>query len=231
MSRCSLAWFLVDSLRAYPHYLAYFNELVDRRQAYRHLIDSNLDWGQDLPGLKRWLDEHQPRNQSPLPVYYAFYGKMRPDFYGIQGVPLREGEHLPAELHAPTGGLFCVSSNALWMNYDRLAGPWNKRFEARYRAAQSKLRTFSLVDDPETGATGRPNPMLISQMSTVRTYLGLRCARLMCYLRHREPDDEIGYSILIYRLTDAEVQQALEGPPLELAKEPWLDRAEADLQK
>ena len=34
-------------LAAYPHYIPYFNELVwDQRDAYKYLVDSNLDWDQ-----------------------------------------------------------------------------------------------------------------------------------------------------------------------------------------
>ena len=40
-----------------------------------------------------------------------------------------------------------------------------------------------------------------------------RFARLAAYLRRREPDDSIGYSILVYQLTDADVARALDGPP------------------
>ena len=40
----------------------------------------------------------------------------------------------------------------------------------------------------------------------------LRFARLAAHLRQREPDAEVGYSILIYRLTDEEVARALSGP-------------------
>jgi hypothetical protein len=43
-----------------------------------------------------------------------------------------------------------------------------------------------------------------------------RFGRLSAYLRQREPDDEINYSILVYRLTEAEITRALEGPPPEL---------------
>jgi hypothetical protein len=43
----------------YPHFLAYFNELVwDRKQAYRILADSNLDWGQSGWYLEQWLKRH-----------------------------------------------------------------------------------------------------------------------------------------------------------------------------
>ena len=37
----------------FPHYLAYFNELAGGPlNGWRSLADSNIDWGQDLPGLK-----------------------------------------------------------------------------------------------------------------------------------------------------------------------------------
>jgi 4-amino-4-deoxy-L-arabinose transferase-like glycosyltransferase len=42
-----------------PHYQYYFNELVpDRKQAYRILADSNLDWGGDRYWVERWLERH-----------------------------------------------------------------------------------------------------------------------------------------------------------------------------
>ena len=46
-----------------------------------------------------------------------------------------------------------------------------------------------------------------------------RFARLSAYLRHREPDDEINFSVLVYHLTSAEVDMALNGPPPELAED------------
>jgi hypothetical protein len=49
----------VSVLSYHPHYLSYFNELVpDRKQAYRILADSNLDWGENGYYLERWLTEH-----------------------------------------------------------------------------------------------------------------------------------------------------------------------------
>ena len=41
------AYLVVSVLSYYPYYLSYFNEIVwDRRDAYKYLADSNLDWGQ-----------------------------------------------------------------------------------------------------------------------------------------------------------------------------------------
>ena len=44
----------------------------------------------------------------------------------------------------------------------------------------------------------------------------LRTSRLFAFLRQRHPDDHVGYSILIFRLSDEDVQRALNGPPPEL---------------
>ena len=38
----------------------------------------------------------------------------------------------------------------------------------------------------------------------------------MSFLRQREPDAEINYSILIYRLSTDDVSRAIDGPPVEL---------------
>jgi hypothetical protein len=45
------AWIGVSSLLAHPDYLAYFNEL-SARHPERIVVDSDLDWGQDLPRLR-----------------------------------------------------------------------------------------------------------------------------------------------------------------------------------
>jgi hypothetical protein len=64
-----------------PHYLAYFNELAGGpRYGYRDLVDSNLDWGQDLKGLKSWLDLHQIHE----PVRLSYFGMADPRYYGIR---------------------------------------------------------------------------------------------------------------------------------------------------
>ena len=48
-------WLGVSLIRCYPDYLAYFNETVSHPE--RVLVDSDLDWGQDLFRLERRLAE------------------------------------------------------------------------------------------------------------------------------------------------------------------------------
>ena len=53
-------WYLGASLSIYPRYLAYFNELAGGpKNGHKVLLDSNLDWGQDLKGLKHWMDSNK----------------------------------------------------------------------------------------------------------------------------------------------------------------------------
>lgn len=50
-----LAWHVAENLRTYPGYIGYFNQFIGRQEnADRFLIDSNLDWGQDLLRLRDW---------------------------------------------------------------------------------------------------------------------------------------------------------------------------------
>jgi hypothetical protein len=62
----------------FPNYLAYFNSLNGGPgRAYRHLVDSSLDWGQDLPGVGTYLRKHP----SAGPAYLAYLGAGSPEYY------------------------------------------------------------------------------------------------------------------------------------------------------
>jgi Dolichyl-phosphate-mannose-protein mannosyltransferase len=47
-------WLVLSSFRAHPDYLAYFNFVASDRPE-RIEVDSDLDWGQDLARLSKWL--------------------------------------------------------------------------------------------------------------------------------------------------------------------------------
>ena len=75
-----LAWTAISSLRIAPHQLAYFNESIGGpEQGYRYLSDSNLDWGQDLKGLKAYIE----REKLPI-IYLSYFGTAPPAYYGIR---------------------------------------------------------------------------------------------------------------------------------------------------
>jgi hypothetical protein len=92
-----LGWHAWAALAIHPYHLAYFNELwggPDR--GYLHLVDSNLDWGQDLVGVKQFM---QDKGLSSINLYY--FGTADPEYYGIQR-PLR-----------PEPGYYAVSATHL----------------------------------------------------------------------------------------------------------------------
>jgi len=73
---------LVSLARVHPGELSYFNALAGGpEQARWHLIDSNLDWGQDLRRLARWLDAHPEWGRE---VRLGYMGHVSPEFEGVR---------------------------------------------------------------------------------------------------------------------------------------------------
>ena len=71
-------WLMVDVLAVNPNHLAYFNQLIDHSRDYDVLVDSNLDWGQDLIALRDWQ-----RSRQIDQLNLAYYGSARPAAYGL----------------------------------------------------------------------------------------------------------------------------------------------------
>ncbi len=87
-----------SSLRAYPHSTSYFNELAGGpMNGHAHLVDSNIDWGQDLLELKRWLDQH-PESK---PLGLAYFGGIDPRAGGIEFALPPRGVTAPVDLVRP----------------------------------------------------------------------------------------------------------------------------------
>ena len=59
-------WSLLSGLTWWPWGLSYFNErLTDRSQAWRHLADSNLDWGHTGHAVQAWKERHPEGLSDP----------------------------------------------------------------------------------------------------------------------------------------------------------------------
>ncbi len=50
---------LITVARAYPFYFPYLNGLNFGRPAYVLVNDSNVDWNQSLPEVKKFAEEHR----------------------------------------------------------------------------------------------------------------------------------------------------------------------------
>ena len=87
---------VLTAIQIHPYQLAYFNRLVGGPAAgSRYLDDSNIDWGQDLPGLAAWQSEHGVR-----PIALWFFGTDNPAGYGIEWRPLSDEEVLQPQREA-----------------------------------------------------------------------------------------------------------------------------------
>ncbi len=103
---------LFESVRIYPDYLAFFNAPSggpDRGPEY--LVDSNIDWGQDMKKLKAWTERNQGKDRLCL----DYFGMAYPEYYGVKW------EYLPktAEVKAgrPVDCIAAVSATVLTGTY------------------------------------------------------------------------------------------------------------------
>ncbi len=109
-----------SSLWTYPHSLSYFNELVGGpRNGHKHLLDSNMDWGQDYLQLVTWIDGRP----EAWPVYVSCLGNLPRSMTGPSctstadavstddyGVPRPSVLHPPSE---PQCGWYALSVSHL----------------------------------------------------------------------------------------------------------------------
>jgi hypothetical protein len=69
----------IESASIYPDYLAFFNAAAGGPAAGpRYLLDSNIDWGQDVKKLRAWL-----RARDIPSVCMFYFGNTGVEFYGI----------------------------------------------------------------------------------------------------------------------------------------------------
>lgn len=87
-----LVFHVFSSVRSYPNYMAYSNELWGGpSQTYKYLTDSNVDWAQQLKSTKQYLDERGIKD-----CWFAYFGQgvLEPHYYGIPCKPLLTADSL-----------------------------------------------------------------------------------------------------------------------------------------
>jgi hypothetical protein len=116
-------WYLVENIRIYPYYLTYFNQvvLIDPSWApvnkpgyipggHWYVVDSNLDWGQDMKRLAKWIDENNVENIS-----LDYFGWADQSFYiGNNFKWIWAGKYITKESFLadnPKGGYIAVSAS------------------------------------------------------------------------------------------------------------------------
>jgi len=254
-----------EAVRFFPNYLAYFNGIVAPGSAFRHVVDSSLDWGQDLPAVRAYV-ERRPAGEGP--IYFSYFGAASPDYYGIRAYPLYSVSGIDWLRRPDWKTLFMAPADVAatlpalrqeWPDHDLLGtqqlgnltaaallkkpellrlgagtylisasmlqpvafpiggpwGPWNGRYEATYQELSAAVRPLMSGNPGDRmAALGRRN--VGEWPSLLQKFEEYRFARLTAFLRQREPDEEINFSILAYHLSAGEIARALDGPPPEM---------------
>jgi len=204
-----------ESLWIRPHYLAFFNFLSGGpAQGWRQLVDSSLDWGQDLPALAAWVRDHRRPGE---PVYLSYFGADNPAYQGLTADELAPYYTYGRPRHwlELRPGLYCISATLLQDVYSEVCGPWTPGREHWYEVLLKKMRAKL--------ASGACAPVFFdfgegpSPNKDLWTLDRLRFARLCTYLRMRRPDAVVNYTIFVYRLNAREVHTAVDGSTREFS--------------
>ena len=116
-----LAGYGLSFFVATPGYLSYFNVIAGGPLGgHRYLLDSNLDWGQDLARLGRWMERNGEES-----IDLAYFGTADPEAYGIRYRKILMVHDFRPERPAvqpARGSLVAVSANlrhGLYFDHDR----------------------------------------------------------------------------------------------------------------
>ena len=220
----AVLWNLLCVVRIHPHHLSYFNELAGGPEAgHRHLLDSNLDWGQDLHALSTWLERHRPGETVGL----AYFGSVDPSILRDQGrgfpfrlAPVGDPGALQLMAVAPGGHLASFLSET-WREMREASRPLPRALARlpRARLPEQPPGTI-LIGDPalrsemqeRLGYAVGPQPGLYAVSANfVHGYpyrlrdhdgnLWFAAATAFGYFADLVPIAKAGYSIFIYDLT------------------------------
>lgn len=119
------ALYLTSSLLAFPTYTAYFSELVGGTpNGPKHLVDSNVDWGQDVKRLTAYLREYN----VPY-VCMSYFGQASLRYYQLDHryLPTETDPHNPEDIQC----VVAISVTSLLSQDDAYAWLRNYKPDAR----------------------------------------------------------------------------------------------------
>ncbi len=187
------AWMAATAVLSFPYYLGYFNEAVGGwRNGHRWLVDSNIDWDQDFLRVR----DYQRRHPAERIVLLALGDSpMPPGLKAEPFVPRRPNQPWPPPL---SRGTYVISATWLVGTFQPFSRDetWeNVRLRATYEALFLRW-------------AGRPPPETSEGEEAMKSYKafdGLRRALLLSRLNARRPDDRLGTSLFVFRLSDLDL--------------------------
>lgn len=106
-----LGWYLFENIRVFPYYLTYFNQTVGGpKGGHIYVVDSNVDWGQDVKRLADWVEDNKIKKIS-----LDYFGWADAGYYlGNKYVWINAGRYKNAReflADNPDGGYIAVSKS------------------------------------------------------------------------------------------------------------------------
>jgi hypothetical protein len=105
-----LGWHAFETLRAYPDYVPYMNQLAAGRPHWQLLSDSNVEWGDDVRGMADYL-----KSRGETRVRGALLGGfLTPPYYGIEYADMLvlSNDRLPPTRYVAVGASYLNGSTA-----------------------------------------------------------------------------------------------------------------------
>lgn len=112
-----MLWYIIPIILLFPSFLTYFNELVGGPSGgSKYVTDSNLDWGQDLKRLKKWVDDNNIKK-----IKIDYFGGGSPAYYfgdNYEGFDPKKGQQK---------GWLAISANSLMGGMAKPAPGFNEK--------------------------------------------------------------------------------------------------------
>ncbi len=201
---------------AFPNYLAFFNGIVRRDEAWQYLVDSNLDWGQEHATLESFV-AHERRAYGDAHLIYGCLFDSSPMGSLQPALTLLPTAFEKVPLPPLKPGTYCISATHLQGIYMPLWGPWRASLEERYQDRHRELAILTPFSPEDRQKTYGVTPEMFERIGV--EYHMLEYHRLLAQLREREPDAVLNGAILVYRLDSSTFQSLLQaGPPAQTTR-------------
>ena len=166
-----------------------------------------------MPLVKKWIDNHI----EATPFYLSYFGTANPAYHGVKARILPSYivlDKIDIDARPLTDGSYFISASQLQGVFLAPLERWNEKLEKVYQNVMPIALKYNRV---------KHNKKLRNQLITevgeakfakiLKTFESLQFARLCAHLRTREPDEALGYSILVYRLSGKDISRYTSAPP------------------
>lgn len=109
-----LAFVVVSTVRVFPQDISYFNEWAGGPEnGWRYLSDSNIDWGHNLPELRRYVERNGIRRLHYFQFGFDKVHRYFPDGIVIRQIPPWDPSYVSSRVYTPEPGMYAVHVSLL----------------------------------------------------------------------------------------------------------------------